>query len=358
MRLALSALALSLGFALCADAAADERDGANSTDSAFSEPVRGDRDRPRRKSARERAAARRAERQDAERERNAKEHRAWLARLKARNVEPWPDESEKDHAEGLSRSRAMIDEVVAALPGMQLYETEHFLFTSNIPAAQVGPYIASLDRMYEWMCQLYGIPADQKVWLGAKVPVFAFLEQSQFAEFEQKYFELNPVGIYGLCHQSPRGDVIISCFRGDNPRDFAQMLVHETSHGFNHRYKTKQPLPNWVDEGMADLIGAQMVPASQMVKNREMRALAQMSQQRSLGGNFFSAKAIESWQYGAASSLNRFLLQADRKAYVRFIENLKEGMPWPEALERAYGTSPDEMLLHYGQWVGVEGLRP
>ncbi len=62
------------------------------------------------------------------------------------------------------------------------------------------------------------------------------------------------------------------------------MLVHETSHGFIHRYKTKAQLPNWVDEGMADLIGAEMVPASNAVRNRELKALQQLAEQRSLGG--------------------------------------------------------------------------
>src|SRR5262249_9174659 len=72
--------------------------------------------------------------------------------------------------------------------------------------------------------------------------------------------------------------------RGNDPNDFGQMLVHETSHGFIHRYKTKAQLPNWVDEGMADLIGAEMVPASTAVRNREIKAIQQMAEQRSLGG--------------------------------------------------------------------------
>ena len=37
-----------------------------------------------------------------------------------------------------------------------------------------------------------------------------------------------------LSHLQTNGDVIISCFRGNDPNDFGQMLVHETSHGFIH----------------------------------------------------------------------------------------------------------------------------
>jgi hypothetical protein len=108
---------------------------------------------------------------------------------------------------------------------------------------------------------------------------------------------------------------------------------------------------------MADLIGAEMVPASTVVKNRELKAIQQLAQQRSLGG-MLKAERIEAWQYGVASNLNRFLLQANRQNYVRFIEALKDGMKWDEALRNSYGATPDELLTQYGRWINVSDLRP
>jgi hypothetical protein len=335
----------------------EERQNSNSPDSAT------DR-RPKRLTTRERAAARRAARDAAQQQKQQEARRAWVARLEARDVEPWPEaESDEEHAATLAKSQAMIDEVRVLLPGTKLYETERFLFVSNMPAEQVGPYVAYLDRMYDWMCRLYAVSPEHKVWLGGKAPIFAFLERAQFEDFEDKFFPeartaLRALGnVYGLCHLSPHGEVIISCYRGNDPNDFGQMLVHETSHGFIHRYKTKAQLPNWIDEGMADLIGAQMVPASTAVRNREFKALNMLVERRSLGG-MFAAKRIESWQYGAASSLNRFLLQTSRESYVRLIEALKEGMKWEDALRDAYGSTPDELLAHYGRRIGVPDLRP
>ncbi len=206
--------------------------------------------------------------------------------------------------------------------------------------------------MYEWMCRLYGVPRDHKVWLGGKAPIFAFLEHQQFDAFEERFYPeareslRTLANVYGLSHLDAGGEVVISCYRGNDPNDFAQMLVHETSHGFIHRYKTKARLPNWVDEGMADLIGAEMAPASTAVKNREYKALQQLAQQRSLGG-MFAAERIEAGHYGMASNLNRFLLQSNRENYVRFIEALKEGQKWEEALHNAYGSTPDELLAAY-----------
>lgn len=296
---------------------------------------------------------------------NKQENREqWLARLSARGIEPWPEStSDAEQTDALARSREMVEEVIELFPGTQLYETDHFLFTSNIPPEQVAPYVSSLDRMYAWMCRLYGVRREQKVWLGGKAPVFAFLAKEQFDAFEERYFpdaqqQLRSLAnVYGLCHLAPTGEVVIACWRGEDPNDFGQMLVHETSHGFIFRYKTKARLPNWVDEGMADLIGAEMVPASKTVPNRERQAIQQLLNTRSLGG-MLSAERIEPTQYGIASNLNRFLLQANRVGYVRFIEALKEGMKWEEAIRIAYHSSPEDMLAHYGRWIGVPDLRP
>jgi hypothetical protein len=348
-----------------ADALRAEERAPNSDSSRTAEPTSAPAEqRPKRLTTRQRAAARRAAREAARQKQQQAERQEWLRRLAAREVEPWPiAESDAEHATALAKSRAMIDEMKNLLPGTELYETERFLFVSNIPAEQVGPYVAYLDRMYEWMCRLYGISPEHKVWLGGKAPIFAFIERAQFEAFEDRYFPearaaLRSLGnVYGLCHLSPKGEVIIACYRGNDPHDFGQMLVHETSHGFIHRYKTKAQLPNWVDEGMADLIGAEMVPASTAVRNREAKALDMLVERRSLGG-MFAAKRIESWQYGAASSLNRFLLQTNRESYVRFIEALKEGMKWEEALRETYGSTPDELLTHYGRRIGVRELRP
>jgi hypothetical protein len=342
-------------FAVAAKPASADDQGIDSSADANAQPPK------MRVTAHDRIAARRAEKAAAAQAETREEHRQWLARVAANGVEPWPPESARDHAAALARSHKMIDEVLSLLPGTKVYETDHFLFTSNIPPDQVALYVRYLDKMYDWMCELYGVPAGSQVWLGGKAPIFAFQTQEQFAAFEAKFFEVPPRDsqhLYGLCHQNSRGDVIIACFRGEDPIDFGQMLVHETSHGFIHRYKTKARLPSWVNEGMAELIGAEMVPKSTSVKNKEAAALAIIKQRHSLGGDFFTAEPIHDWQYGVAISLNRFLLESNRKAYVRFIEGMKEGLKWPVALQQAYNGTPEQLVAQYGQSIGVADLRP
>jgi hypothetical protein len=313
---------------------------------------------PDRKSQRELRQERRAQ-LTAERQAKEEEVRQkWLARLEARGIEAWKTPTDEDHAAALARYKRMGEEVHALLPSVQLYETKYFLFYSNIPPAQVGTYIRDLDAMYVMMARLFGIPDDHDVWLGRKAPVFAFLSQQQFLGFEQKYFQVQPVGAYGICHQSPKnGEVVIACYRGDDPHDFGQMLVHETSHGFVFRYKTKAGLPVWVDEGMAEYIGEKMVPQSEAVDNKLASALLQLKQTHRIGANFFENEAqLAAWQYGVAFSMNEFLITSGQQRYVVFIEGMKEGLTWQESLRQAYNATPEEFLALYSRAMRLSGL--
>src|SRR3954471_15624145 len=155
------------------------------------------------------------------------ERAKWLDRLKANGVEPWPEEeTDEEHQAALKKSREMAEEVVSLFPGSRVQETQHFLFVSNIPPQQIGPYVASLDRMYDFMCTLYGVSRKHKVWLGGKAPIFAFLEKDEFDNFEERYFPearqaLKSLGsVYGLSHLSKTGEVTIACYRGNDPNDF------------------------------------------------------------------------------------------------------------------------------------------
>jgi hypothetical protein len=328
----------------------DESDDGDESDDSSDKPVQ----KSRRELLRERRARLQEEREAAQEAIRQK----WLARLEARGIEPWEPPSEEAHATALEKYKLLGEEVRAQLPGVGLYETEHFLFYSNIPPPQLAPYVRYLDAMYAMMARLFGIPEEQPVWLGRKAPVFAFLNRGEFIAFEERYFKNRAAsGVYGICHQAGDGQVIIACYRGEDPHDFGQMLVHETSHGFVFRYKTKASLPVWVDEGLAEYIGEQMVPASDSVRNKEEAAVIYLKQTPSLGANFFVADAqLEAWQYGAATRMNKLMMSRGRDRYVAFIEGLKEGLSWQESLREAYNASPEELVLLYGRSIGVPAL--
>ena len=135
---------------------------------------------------------------------------------------------------------------------------------TDIPAAQMAPYVASLDAMHDFLCDLYGIPRGEPVWKG-KCLVLAFLKEEDFTAFEHRFMQTQMKGAHGNCHPTSDRRVVMACHRGDDPSTFAHMLVHETSHGFNHRWMSPTHLPNWLNEGIAEWAGTQVVPACRQV---------------------------------------------------------------------------------------------
>jgi hypothetical protein len=134
------------------------------------------------------------------------------------------------------------------------------------------------------------------------------------------------------------------------------MLVHETSHGFNHRWMSPQRIPNWLNEGIAEWVGTKVVPGSNQVALKEAKAAEYMRSHGDMGEDFFTAQNIAAVQYGIASSLVRFLAR-DPKKFAAFVRSVKEGVPVDEALEAVYKGSFDDLVKSYGAAVGVPHLK-
>ncbi len=299
---------------------------------------------------------------DAKAEKEAKaaaEARAqWVARALKNGVSPWPELTNEQHNAAIEENRKQIEKVKAKFPDVAVYETAEFMFCSNIPPNQVDPYVKALDRMHDMMCNMYGIKKGTPVWLG-KCLVLAFIEKSQFQETQRTFFRAAPENAYGVCNQLPTGRVVMCCYRGNDPNDFGEMLVHETSHGFNFRYRTQRHLPSWVDEGMAEWIGSTLVPTSNAVRRKEQASLRTMQATHSMQGVLDADPIIEiPNSYGMASSLTTFLVRADQKKYVAFINGIKEGKSWQDSLKDAYHGSVEQMVSGYGRAIGIPDLKP
>ena len=314
-----------------------------------------DKPRPRRRTR----ASRRAE-QEAHRKKQAELERSrWLAQLAARGVDPWEPLTAREHQEAIARHKQRYQEVAAQLSDLKLVETKHFLFCTNIPNSEVGKYVASLDRMYAWMQKAYGVDPAKPVWRG-KASIYAFAKREQFIAFERHYMQNDPKeGTAGICHYDTDRNVCMAVARGDDLDYFGLVLVHETSHGFIHCYRTPVQAPSWVNEGMAEVIASLMVPESKGVERKEkqfIKTLKESAKPR-LGSNFFDTNAKLSFDsYGGASSMTRFLVETDQKKYVQFIDLLKSGMPWEEALGHSYQATPSQLVSSYGRWIGVPNL--
>ena len=277
------------------------------------------------------------------------------ARMKANGVEPWPQLTAEEHAAEVTSLEAFVTEVRQKFPELTVSETHEFLVASDIPAAQFAPFVANLDTMHDFLCDLYGIPTGEPLWKG-KCLVIAFLNEADYAAFEEGVLKSGMQGTHGVCHQRSDGRVIMACHRGADPATFAHMLVHETSHGFNHRWMSPQRLPNWLNEGIAEWVGTRVVKNCDQVPLKEARAAAFMRSQGTLGPGFFTAPNIQPLQYGMASGMVRMLISRDARKFAEFVRGIKEGMPVEESLKRSFGGTLDDLVKAYGAAIGVPNL--
>jgi hypothetical protein len=294
----------------------------------------------------------------ARRERNEARRKDFLQKT---GVNLWPELTDAEKKENIEKDKAFIRKVADKYPSLKLrlQETKYFLFLSDLSPQVAAVFTSSLDDMHENLCKSFAVADQNKVWLG-KAPVVAFSQPEYFAQFEQDFFQMrvDPREIQGLAHQSPDGDVVIGCHCGKDPYYFAGVLVHETTHGFVHRHLSSVPIPSWLNEGIAEWSAMTTVAKDQGVRGKVKKAIAQMRQTGTLGGNFFSSEHIASAQYGMATAITDYLLRNNPKAFRSFVEGIKLGEKWETSLQKSYGLTPEQLTQQFGRTIGIPMLRP
>jgi hypothetical protein len=282
------------------------------------------------------------------------------AATKKTSVRLWPELSDEDQQAALVKRKEFLKKVAEHFSAlnMRLYETKYFLLLSSLPPQLAATCQPQLDAMHEELCKAYAVQRPDKLWLG-KAVVVAFGNKDDFMQFEQVFFHATPPpNVQGAANQISTGEDVVGCYCGDDPAYFAHVLVHETTHGFNHRYKSAEQLPNWLDEGIADWVAMSVVKANKRAFARVTNSVQQARQRGNLGGDFFTAEHISAWQYGIASSMVNFLLKCDRKAFRRLIDEIKLGAKWEDALHKTYRLTPQELAWQYGRSMGIPNLAP
>jgi hypothetical protein len=275
----------------------------------------------------------------------------------------WPELAPQQQKDALAQEKAYVRQVAEKYPAlnMRLTETQHFLFLSDMPSQVSWLFTSCLDRMYDQLCNAFAVKDRVHVWLGGKAPVIVFSQAGDLAKFEQEFFKhkIDAGKFQGLSHQSSTGEVIISCHCGKDPYYFASVLVHEATHGFIHRYKSPERVPNWLNEGMAEWMAMNVVVNDHGVKGKVKEALLRIRQTGSLGGDFFTAEHLAPGQYGIATAMVEFLLRTNPRAFRTMIENIKSGEDWEIALKKSYRVTPGQLAEQFGRAVlGIPNLSP
>ena len=272
----------------------------------------------------------------------------------------WEDSTDEERKASIAEERQLFQKTQELFPGRSFHfqETEFFLFLTDMPEEQISGYIANLDAMYHQLCIAFGVVPGKNIWKG-KCPIIAFQDTESFRRFEVTLMKnTDPVGAQGLHHGWEDGRVVISVARGYDPAFFATVLVHETAHGFLHRFRSNVHIVPWLNEGIADWIAGVAVPASNVVGRRQSDGIAFMRSRGSMDGFFNEGKSFNQTDYGIASSLTQFMLQSDPDLYRAFLTAIKEGYSIEDSIRLVYDCTPMDLVRGFGESIGVPELHP
>ncbi len=278
------------------------------------------------------------------------------AKLAGQRRKLWQSLTAAEHEKFLDAHRKFLEKTEAELSHIKFryIETQYFMFLTDLSPEEVDGLLVYLDAMYSELCKAFGVPPTQNIWCG-KCVVVAFRDKEDYTQFERAMMNFDATGSQGLCHSFGDGKVIFAGYQGRS--GFPNVLVHETTHGFIHRYLSNADIPSWLNEGMSDWMGHEIVQ-SERVPRRRKAAADRIAQQGTLG-NFFEASPIQGNDYGVASAMVEILIQRDRGngKFKEFFDGIKLGKAPEQSLKDSFGLTYQELTIIYAQAIGMNSIR-
>ncbi len=172
----------------------------------------------------------------------------------------WLQSTDAQRKEQIAQLQAYARQAADTLKRpLRAQETQYFLFYSDLPPAEAAKWGGLLDRMYDRLAELFAVPRGENIWRG-KCLIFVFTQANDYRSYEQQIEDTDAGKSVGMTNAYGDGIVHIAFYRQDNELNFAHVLVHESVHGFIHRYRSPVHITSWVNEGLAETIASDLVP--------------------------------------------------------------------------------------------------
>lgn len=271
-------------------------------------------------------------------------------------AQPWPELSEEERENAVKTMKSAAGDILEKA-GIQLLpvETSYFLFYSDMPRQQAANWARQLDNMYRRLANIFDLEPGENLFWG-KAVIFVFNDRDRFELVEgQAFNHLVPKWTAGLCHfRGPQ--VFINFFRQPDDLDFAAILVHETVHGFMHRYRTPVRMPTWANEGFADYLAATTFEHSPIDLDRRRLGLEFVRE----GGNVDAVLDLSyqdgSWPgpgsigYGVGYLLVELMIRDRSRRFGDWVNAIKAGKDWQQALVEDFGVERATLIERFVQF--------
>ena len=270
--------------------------------------------------------------------------------------DPWPPLDPQQRRDALQTVRAdAANALQRAGLLLQPVETDFFLCYSDAPRDDLAKWALQLDRLYALLANRFNIPPADNIFWG-KTVVFVFTQRDRFVLVEAEAFnQLVPRFVTGLCH--PVGPkVFINLHRHHDDDRFNDALTRAAVHAFLHRYRSPRRLPPWANEGIAAYYASVMHLNSFIDSARRDQALRYIR-------NAGDINAVLAYKYpddafpppdaparAVGSLLVELMIREQPDRFLAFVNAVKEGKNWPQALKDDFAASPSQLIrtfTHY-----------
>lgn len=228
---------------------------------------------------------------------------------------------------------------------LRLYESERFIVCTDLDEQWVTALSPRLTEIYRQTAELLGEDPNGNLFRG-KCLIFVFDKRVDYFRFQRDMHGTDARGTGALCHGFGDGFVHIATFRRPTDVQTHHIVTHEVVHAILHRYRAPVRIPDWVNEGLAMHLAYKVVPPTSGSSLYPKAALL-LLEEEGLGEGFFENENLARSQYIAAGGLAQFMIERNATAYVEFLNAIKDGKPWPEALEATHRMDHRRLTLRY-----------
>lgn len=242
-------------------------------------------------------------------------------------------------------------------------ESEHFLIWTDWSRFDRSRLVEQCESMYAAMCRQFGISTTAPIFL-AKCPVFCFESKARFLKFARMFDGYDGKDAIGYTRSIERNGHVhmVLLRRGRTEEDFDRFtctLVHEGTHAFVHRLYTPRLIPNWINEGLAELMAEKVLQdRCPTAETAELLAAQYVEFDWPVANLIRSAGPIAVHHYPIAHSLIAYLASRGDEHLRGFVKRLKEGDGTATALAGQYqGMTFDGLEQGWRAWIGARNDR-
>ena len=273
----------------------------------------------------------------------------------------WGELSEEIMTQSVDALKAEALEAQKSLgQPLRLYEDQYFLVYSDLDPGEARRWVGLLDNMYDRLMEMFQLPKGKNIFRG-KCLIYIFQEPDDYFRYCARVLGFDARQTAGVCESRGDGMAVVAFYRQRNTLNFAHVLVHESVHAFIHRYRSYPLVPSWINEGIAEYVAHALVDNSGYGQSdwakRSADARTLLRQAGSMRG-MLDSWPIQGWQYPVAHELCQFMVSQSPQRYRAFIDAIKDGKEWEQALEQDYGVNRFQLIEAFGDSIRIRNLQP